>query len=97
MAMQSVYSKAHEGNGHDQIGQFASLQSSASWWGSLGSHQSVYGASCGQLIKPSSMENSTEQAAQKLDKPNTTHFSFFPGNYLVSLSFLFWLIVLFSS
>lgn len=79
MAMQTVYFKEHhEGNGHNQNGQLSSVHSSAPWWSSLGS-QSVYGASCGQL-KPLSMETSTEEAGQTLDKPNTTHFSFFPGN-----------------
>ncbi|KDO70648.1 hypothetical protein CISIN_1g021081mg [Citrus sinensis] len=79
MAMQTVYFKEHhEGNGHNQNGQLSSVHSSAPWWSSLGS-QSVYGASCGQL-KPLSMETSTEEAGQTLDKPSTTHFSFFPGD-----------------
>ncbi|XP_044507839.1 nuclear transcription factor Y subunit A-10-like [Mangifera indica] len=77
MAMQTVYLKEHEGNVHNSIGQLSSVPA-APWWSQLGS-QPVYGATCGQL-KSFSMEISTEEAGQRLDKGNPTHFTFFPGD-----------------
>ncbi|KAJ4705412.1 Nuclear transcription factor Y subunit A [Melia azedarach] len=74
MAMQTAYFKEHEGNAHNQIGQFSSVQSTP-WWSSLGS-QSL----CGGQLKPFSMETPTEQSGQRLEKGNTSHFTFFPGD-----------------
>jgi nuclear transcription factor Y alpha len=96
MAMQPVYLKEHEGIGHNSVGQYSSVNSSAPWWSNnaFGS-QSVYGGeSCGQM-KPFSLElsNYIDQLAptkhlsrgveQLFDKGHhtTNQFTIFPGKF----------------